>query len=197
MADELAGAVKQGGGRMTIFGVITILLGVGAMSAPLVPGLVIAKIIGFVLLAAGVARMIWAFSSDSFGQGVLKFAIGGLTLLCGLAIVGRPFFALASITIILAFYFIIDGIFEVMASLRLKPESGWGFLLFGGVVSLALGVMIWRDFPTSAAWVVGVFVGIKLLFAGLAMVTVGSAVRAVAGEATHSSQAVSQASEEE
>ena len=179
MTDELAGAVKQGGGKMTILGIMTIVLGVGALSAPMIPGVVLATIVGFVLLAAGIARVIWAFGSDSFGQGALKFAIGGLTLLCGLAILGEPFFALGTLTIILAFYFIIDGVFEIIGAFKIKPAGGWGFLLFGGIVSLALGLMIWRDFPSSATWVIGMFVGIKLLFAGLAMLTVGSTLRAV------------------
>ena len=121
--------------------------------------------------------MIWAFKSDSLGQGIFKFALGGLTLLFGLMMVGRPLVVLGSLTLLLAAYFIVDGIFEIAAALQLKPETGWGFLLFGGAVSLMLGLMIWRQFPLSGTWAIGVLIGVKLLFAGLEMIMVGSALK--------------------
>ena len=72
----------------------------------------------------------------------------------------------------------------MIAALRIKPDRGWGWLLFGGIVSLLLGLLIWREFPLSGTWAVGVLVGVKLLFAGLSIVTVGSAVRSAGKAAT-------------
>ena len=164
---------------MTVFGIVMIIFGLIAMAAPLMAGASLAMLIGIILLAAGVTRMVWAFKAETFGQGALKFAIGGLTLLAGLVVVARPLFALGTMTLILAAYFIVDGLFEILGAFQLKPAEGWGFVLFGGIVSLALGLMIWNQFPLSGTWAIGILVGIKLLFAGLMMVMMGSAARSM------------------
>lgn len=180
MSDPIAQAAKQGGGSTTVLGVVTIILGILAMMAPFMAGMSIAVLVGIILFAAGIMRMIWAFGAESFGQGLLKFAVGGLTLLAGILMLARPLFALGTITVFLAAYFIVDGIFEIIGAFQIKPITGWGWLLFGGIVSILLGIMIWREFPASGAWAVGVLVGVKLLFAGMQMVTIGSTVRGVA-----------------
>ena len=186
MSDPIAQAAKQGGGSMSVLGVVTIILGIVAMMAPFMAGMSIAVLVGIILVAAGIARMVWAFSAESFGQGLLKFALGGLTLLCGVLMLARPLFALGSLTLFLAAYFVVDGIFELVAAFRIKPAEGWGWLLFGGIVSLLLGIMIWRQFPVSGTWAIGILVGVKLLFAGMEMLTVGSVVRSAASAAADS-----------
>ncbi len=183
MSDPLAQTAEHGGGSMTIFGIVTIILGFIAMAAPLIAGKSVAILVGILLIAGGIARLVWSFQAESLWRGVLKFLLGGLTLLAGLMVVANPLFGLGMLTIMLAAYFIVDGIFEIIGAFQLKPAKGWGFLLFGGIVSLALGIMIWRQFPVSGVWAVGILVGVKLLFAGLSMVFLGSAVRQVGREA--------------
>lgn len=180
----MSDAAKQGGGNMTVLGIVTIILGVLSMFAPLLTGISVAILVGILMIAAGGARLVWAFGAESFGQGVLKFAIGGLTLVAGLIMVARPLYGVGVLTIMLAAYFVVDGLFEILGSFKLKPAPGWGWVLFGGIVSLALGIMIWRNLPEASAWVIGILVGVKLFFAGLMMITVGSSVRSVgvAGE---------------
>ena len=179
MSDPIAQTAKQGGGSMTIFGVVTIILGLLAMFAPMFAGTSIVIMVGILLVAAGIARMVWAVRADSFGQGLLKLAIGGITLAVGVLMLARPVLALGSLTIFLAAYFIVDGVFESIAAFQVKPAEGWGWLLFGGILSLLLGIMMWRQFPVSGTWAIGVLVGVKLLFAGIEMVFLGSSVRDV------------------
>ena len=172
--------VKAGGNKMTIFGVIAIILGILYLLAPGLIGTSVLTLMGLLVLAAGIVRMIWAFQAGSFGKGLLMFAIGGLTLLCGIALVANPLFASGVLTVILAVYFIFDGISEVVGGIRLRPEAGWGWMLFGGIVSVLLGIMIWAQFPLSGVWAIGILLGIKLFFVGLIMVMGGSAVRSIA-----------------
>ncbi len=178
--NKLTNTAKISGNRMTIFGVIAIILGMLAMLAPGLTGLSIALLLGFVVLAAGIVRIIWAFQAGSFVKGLFSFALGGLTLICGILLVANPLFASGVLTIILALYFIIDGIFEIAAGIRRRAEYGWGWLLFGGIVSLLLGLMIWAQYPLSGVWAMGILIGIKLFFIGLIMITGGSAARAIA-----------------
>ncbi len=179
MSDFAEGA-KAGGKSMTFFGVIAIILGMLSMMMPGLTGVSVVYLLGMIVLVAGIVRLIWAFQAGSLGRGLLMFAIGLLTLLAGFALLAHPLFASGVLTIMLAVYFILDGIGEIAAGIRVRPADGWGWLLFGGIVSLLLGLMIWRQFPLSGLWAVGILLGIKLFFIGLIMVTAGSAVRSIA-----------------
>lgn len=180
--NELKEAAKSGGNLMTVFGVIAIILGMLAMLTPGLTGMSVIIMLGVLVLLGGIVRIIWAFQAGSFGKGLLMFAIGGLTLLCGIALLANPLFASGVLTILLAAYFIIDGIFEIVAGIQLRPGSGWSWMLFGGIVSILLGLMIWGQFPLSGVWAIGILLGIKLFFVGLIMIMGGSAVRSMAKE---------------
>ena len=176
-------SVKSGGTGMTIFGVIAIVLGMICMLAPGLTGLSIITFVGVLVLLGGIVRMIWAFKAGTLGKGLLTFAVGGLTLLAGVVLLANPVFASGVLTIILLVYFIVDGIAEISAGMQNRPESGSGWLIFGGIVSILLGIMIWRQFPLSGMWAIGILFGIKLFTSGLIMVTGGSALRRVAKRA--------------
>ena len=167
------------GKGMTAFGVIAIILGMLAMLAPGLTGFSVTLLIGVLIIAAGIIRMVWAFRAGSFGRGVLVFGIGLLTLICGIALVANPLFASGVMAVMLAIYFILDGIFELGLAFQLRSESGWGWMLFGGIVSILLGIMIWKQFPLSGAWAIGTLLGIKLFFVGIIIITTGTAVKAL------------------
>jgi uncharacterized membrane protein HdeD (DUF308 family) len=176
---NVATKVESGVRRMTMFGVICIILGLIAMAIPALTSLSAALAVGLLVTAAGFLRMLWAFGAGSFGRGLLGLAIGFLTLLCGLAMVANPLFSLGVLTLVIAIYLIADGVAEIIGSFRMGG-SGRGWLLFGGIASIVLGLMIWRQFPLSGAWAIGVLLGVKLLFVGIAMVTGGSALKSLA-----------------
>ena len=178
--NQLTDAAKAGGKRMTIFGIISIILGMLAMLVPGLTGLSVVLLMGGFVLLAGIVRIIWAFRAGSLGKGLLMFAIGGLTLLCGIVLLANPLFASGVLTFLLAAYFVIDGISEITAGFRLRPELGWGWMLFGGIISIWLGIMIWGQFPLSGVWAIGILLGIKLFFVGLIMVMGGNALRSMA-----------------
>ena len=113
-------------------------------------------------------------------QGLLFALFGVLSLVAGGYMMSQPVAALATLTLFLAAYFVASGILQIVAGFRARPEPGWGLVAFGGVVSLVLGVIIWRQFPISGIWAVGTLVGIQLLFSGWTLIAVGGlAKRAV------------------
>jgi uncharacterized membrane protein HdeD (DUF308 family) len=176
--NNLTEAAKAGGKRMTAYGVIAIILGMLAMLAPGLTGISIAMLLGGLVVLSGIVRMIWAFQSGTLGRGLWMFAIGALTLLCGIALLANPLFASSVLTVLLAAYFLLDGVCELAAGLGRMGDGG-GWLLFGGTVSVLLGVMIWAQYPLSGAWAMGTLLGIKLFFVGLTMITAGSTVRSM------------------
>jgi uncharacterized membrane protein HdeD (DUF308 family) len=175
---------KTTGRRMTVFGIITIILGLFAMAAPAITGLSIAMIVGVLVIIGGILRMVWAFSAGSFGKGLLVFAVGCLTLLCGLALVTNPLFASGFLTAFLAVSLFADGVAELVGAFRVDRGSGRLWLIIGGIASIALAVMIWRQFPISGSWAIGILFGVKLLFVGMAMIAGGGTVRTIAKAAS-------------
>ncbi len=172
-------AASQAG---TVWGFATVILGVLAIMAPMVSGIAVSLMVAILLMAAGIARTTFAFKAESFGKGVLVFLFGGVTILFGLLMLARPLLGLASITLVLVSYFLADGVMEIVAAFRFKPEQGWGWMLVGGLVTLALSVLIGLEWPFSGAWAIGVLVGVRLLFAGWSMIALGSIGDAIADE---------------
>jgi uncharacterized membrane protein HdeD (DUF308 family) len=161
-----------------VIGIATMVLGVLAMLTPLFTGLSVVFIVGLIVLAGGIVRLVWALQSSPSDHKTFKMVVSILTLLCGLLLTLNPVFASAVLTLLLAIYFVFDGVLEIATALNRRPDRGWGWLLAGGIASLLLGVIAWRQYPLSGAWAIGVLLGLKLCFIGLIMFTVGSRVRA-------------------
>lgn len=174
--DETKNGVQSTGKHMTSFGVVVIILGMLAMLAPGLTGFSVLVMLAVLVMGTGILRIIWAFKSGSFGRGVLMFLGGGLTLACGLAMLANPLFTMGVLTLVLISYFIVDGVCETIAGFQ-NWGGGGGWLLFGGIVSILLGVLLWRQFPLSGVWAMGTLLGIKMFFIGLTMITTGTAVR--------------------
>lgn len=174
---DLSNAAKRGGSSMSVFGVVCIILGILCMLAPGWTGMSIAVLVGLLVLLAGILRVTWAFRAASPRRGLWSFAVGALMVIAGLMLVTDPILASGLLTILLAAYFIVDGIVEFAAGSRLQPQAGAGWLMFGGILSIILGALIWAQFPLAGAWAIGILLGIKLLMVGGIMVVAGSALR--------------------
>lgn len=180
---ELLSTIKTHAGVGIAVGIFIAVAGVLALIAPFAAGLSVAIAVGILLVISGFSRLFLAFKMGSFGRGLLIFVLGALSVFAGGYMVARPGMALATLTIVLAAYFIVDGVFEIIWAFRLRPIKGWGWTLFSGIVALALGIMIWRQFPVSGVWAVGTLAGIHLIFGGSSIASVCSATRSAAKEA--------------
>ena len=173
--NDVRSEIKSGASSMKWMGILTIIFGILAMMMPFVTGQSVLMLIGILVMAGGILRLIWAFKAGSLGKGILVFAIGVLTLLAGFWIITEPFIAAGALTIVLAVYFFADGLLEIIAAFSVAEGKGW--LIFDGVVTVILGVLLFMGFPLSGPLAVGVLLGIKLLLAGITMLTLGSAVK--------------------
>jgi uncharacterized membrane protein HdeD (DUF308 family) len=170
--------LQKAGGNMKIMGVLTIVFGILAISMPWVAGQSILLLVGILVMGGGVTRMIWAFKAGSLGKGILAFLIGVLTLLAGVAIIAHPLMSSAVLTILLAFYFFIDGLSELLAAFAMPGgQEGKGWLMFAGAITILLGFAIWSGIPLAGTVAIGVLLGIRLLLAGMTMLTLGSAAK--------------------
>ena len=134
------------------------------------------------MVSAGVAKSIYAFQADTFSQGMGRFLSGGITLLCGSLIFFMPDMGLMSIAMILAIYFIAEGVVEIVSGFKLRPVSGWGLLVFNGLLSLVLGAVILSDWPVSGQYAVGILIGIRFMAAGWNIIALSMITNAVASD---------------
>ena len=168
--------VAQASKGAKIWGWIILIAGILAVASPFVSGVAVAILVAILLIVAGVVRLMHAFQGGGFWTGLF----GVLAVVAGAVMLARPLLGLASLTIVLMAYFLAEGICEIVAALQARPAEGWGFVLFGGIVSVILAFLIWNQWPLSGAWAIGILVGIQLIFAGMTMITVGSALKEAA-----------------
>ena len=159
-----------------IWGWVVLIAGVFALISPLVAGAFVTVMVGAMMLIAGITRVIDAFQGGGFWSGLF----GAVYCIVGLKIILTPLPGLLALTMILVIYFLVVGITEIIAAFKIRPVDGWGYLLFSGIVSVLLSLMIWNQWPLSGAWAVGVLVGIQLMISGMTMITVGSALKNIA-----------------
>jgi uncharacterized membrane protein HdeD (DUF308 family) len=158
-----------------ILGIATVVAGFLATIAPLLTGQWVAIMVAILLIAAGIARTIFAFKAESWGKGILAFLLGILTVFAGLILLANPMMALATLTLMLTAFFFADGIIEVITAFRLKPLQGWGWMALSGVMSIVLGFMLARQWPLSSLWAIGILLGVRLLFTGWSIIAIGMA----------------------
>jgi uncharacterized membrane protein HdeD (DUF308 family) len=169
----------SGRGCMVAFGILSIFAGMAAIGSPFLTGALVTTIIGISLLVGGVMELLVAFSAGGWKKGVWAFLSGLLAMVAGGLVIAHPVVGAAMIGIILIVFFLMDGITRSILAFQLKPMPGWGWQLFSGVISVALGIMLWQGWPLSGMWAIGVLIGIRILFAGFGILFLTSAAVAV------------------
>jgi uncharacterized membrane protein HdeD (DUF308 family) len=164
---------RQASKQSIVFGAVLTVLGIFAVLAPMFTGVAVTALVGMLLLAAGFVEVIFAFQADSFGKGVLRFLFGGLGVLAGMVVIATPVASLGVLTLVLAAFFLASGGIDVVLALKLRPKDGSGWMLFSGIVSIALGVLIALQMPVSGLWAVGLYVGVRLLMHGWVLMALG------------------------
>ena len=161
---------------MRLFGILVLILGFASLLSPLASATVAATLVGIFLIIGGVVRLVGGIRSDAAGR-IWAVILGVVMVVGGTGMFALPAIGVLSISLLLAIYFLADGIIEIFAAFRLKPARGWSALLFSGIVTLLLAWLIWSQWPLSGAVAVGVLVGVRLIFAGATMIMLGSALR--------------------
>lgn len=159
-------------------GTLVVVLGLAAIGSSVAATLTTVLLFGVLLVVAGVVQAVNAFLARSWG-GVFVHALGGvLHVLVGGFMVEHPMRAAAVLTLVLAAAFLVGGAARLLfAATHSFPGRGW--VVFNGLVTLLLGVSVWQGWPAASLWVIGLFVGIELVFSGWSLVVLGLTARAV------------------
>lgn len=179
VSTPLLDGIRDNASAAVTAGVVLLIAGILSIAAPLAAGLSITIMVGVLLAIGGISECALAFKAGAFGRGLLMFVVGLLMTLAGLYMVMQPAAGLISLTMILVFYLVVTGVFELLIALQVRPADGWGWLMFNAIVTLLLGIMLWRQFPLSGVWAIGVLFGIKMVFSGWALIFIGRNVKQV------------------
>ena len=178
-ATELLKEIGKNSRAAVISGIVLVIAGFLAIGSPFVAGLSITVMVGAMLTIGGIGQCFLAFKTGAFGKGLLVFVLGVLMAMVGIFMMQQPVAGLAKLTLFLMAYLIASGALETVVAFQLRPAAGWKIELFNGIVTLILGIMLWRQFPLSGAWALGVLLGIKMMFSGWAMILIGRSAKAL------------------
>jgi uncharacterized membrane protein HdeD (DUF308 family) len=171
-------ALSRNWGWLLALGILLIILGVFAIGAPVVATIAFQVMLGWLLVIGGIAEAIHAFMAQNWRGFLFELLSAILYVVVGALLLFNPLLGAAALTLLLAVFLVVEGIFKIIMALRVRDHRGWGWLLASGILSLILGAMIWAQWPTSGLWVIGLLVGIQLLFTGWSLVMLALAARA-------------------
>lgn len=155
------------------------LVGILAMAAPVVTGLSVSIALGALLVVVGIVHGVHAFTTRGWRGSIWQAALAAVSVLAGLAVLAAPAVALVTLTLALVAYLLVDGIVELGTAMRMAGSPGRASIAISGGISLVLAGLLWTGFPATAAWAIGLLVGVSLLVTGVSMVSVAMASRPV------------------
>lgn len=157
-------------------GVVLIISGIAALSSAFLMTIFSVKVLGVLMCTSGILEAIYAFSCKQWGGFFVNLLTGLLYVVVGFMLVGNPAESAVALTLLVSLLLIFGGIFRIAVALVVRFPN-WPWLLLHGVIILLLGLSIWRGWPLTGLWVIGLFAGIDMLFNGLSLVMLGLAVR--------------------
>jgi uncharacterized membrane protein HdeD (DUF308 family) len=179
--NQYQNAFSANWGTFFLWGLLLVVLGILAISAATMSTMISIIFLGSLLLMGGVVVVIDAFTFwwKKWSGFFLILLLGVLYIIVGGMLIKSPLVASISLTLFLGIFYLIIGIFRVIYSFSLRvPSWGWGF--FSGVISAILGLLILSSWPQSGLYIIGLFVGIDLLFVGWSYIMTSLAARALA-----------------
>jgi uncharacterized membrane protein HdeD (DUF308 family) len=162
--------------QILILGLVSIVIGILAISSTFVATMASVVVFGVLLMIAGFSEVIHALMVRSGKGFALHLLAAALYLIVGLVMLEDPVRAATVLTLLIAASFFVGGLLRILFSVVLRFPA-WPWVLLHGVIDMFLGVVILSGWPESSLWVIGLFVGIDLLFHGLSWVTLGLALR--------------------
>jgi uncharacterized membrane protein HdeD (DUF308 family) len=182
-ADTLSKTLRRGTGLAIAWAVILILCGIFSLALPLIAGISAAIFLSILILIAGIIHLTTAPVSGGFGGYLWRTLLGIVYIIGGIWLFMHPVIGLISFTFVLGIMFVIEGILALISFFSFRKTAGSGWLLFDGIVTLLLALLILDRWPSSAAWAIATIVGVNLLISGITRLMAFLAVRRFLNEA--------------
>jgi uncharacterized membrane protein HdeD (DUF308 family) len=177
-------ALRAKWGWIVALGVIFMIAGIIALGSVVMATVSAVLIVGIMMIMAGVAEIIAAFNVKDWGKFALWMLLGLLYVAAGVICIVDPLAAAVILTLMVGAALVVGGILRMVLAWNMR-EAGkpWGWVVVSGIISLLLGFMIIAQWPYSGVYVLGIFLGIDLIFIGSGWIAIGLALRQRAARA--------------
>lgn len=173
---ELA-PLRAKSGWIVALGVMYLVAGFIALGSVAMATVASVFIVGIMMVLAGAAEIVNAFQVKSWGKFVLWLLLGVLYVVAGIAAFENPLLAAAILTLVLGVALVVSGIMRVILAFGMREGMPWVWIVFSGVITFFLGVIILAHWPISSVYVLGLLLGIDLVFAGIGWIGLGLGFR--------------------
>ena len=184
---EIKDALTKSWKLLLTAGIISVVLGAIAIIVPPLASVTITYLVGILLLIGAVAFVAEAISRGSTGHRIWSALLAVLYVFAGVWLIINPVSGTITLTWILAIFFLLIGVLRLIAGIASRgkvPNAGW--TIINGVLSILIAVLVIGDLPSSAAWAIGLLVGIQLLFDGIALIATAMAGKQLAESGSNS-----------
>jgi uncharacterized membrane protein HdeD (DUF308 family) len=171
--------IRKAAGWSILWGVLMLICGILAIALPLASSIGIVIVVGWLILLAGASHLIFAFHSHGIGAVLWQILLAILYGAAGIYMLLNPLLGLLSLTLVLAVFLLVEACLEIALYFKIRRIANSGWVLFDGIVTLLLAILIWAQWPSSSAWIIGTLVGISLIFSGISRIMLSAAIRGV------------------
>ncbi|MCP8939036.1 HdeD family acid-resistance protein [Alsobacter sp. SYSU M60028] len=171
------GTLRAKWGWLVALGVLMALCGLFALGNAVLATFTVVIFAGAAMIVSGIGEIIHGFAVKTWSKFFLWVLVGLLYVVAGIVTVSMPLVSAVVLTLFVGAALIASGIVHIVLAFQMKEGAPWGWVALSGVVTLLLGVMILAGWPVSGLTVLGVFLGIDLLFTGASWIAVGLALR--------------------
>jgi uncharacterized membrane protein HdeD (DUF308 family) len=158
---------------------LLIVFGMVAIGSPFLAAVAVNAVIAWLIVLAGVVHVMLAFRAHGAGNMVWKLLVGLAYVFFGAYLIMHPLLGVATLTLVLASLFLIEGVLNIILYFKMRSAGGASWVLVDGIITLFLGLMIYMQWPWSAAWAIGVLVGVSMIISGVTRVMLSLSVRKV------------------
>jgi len=153
-------------------GIFFIILGLCAVLIPQFFTVAIVVFLGWIILFGGIVQISRAFMFSDMPGFVLWLFMGILQVVVGYLFIAEPAAGVLTLTMLITLFFALEGIAKISLALMMRPLANWGFILFSGITALVFALIIWISWSESAHWLLGLLLGINMIFMGWSLVKI-------------------------
>ena len=172
--------LKAKWGWIVALGVVYVIAGVIALGSVVMATIASVYVVGIMMLLAGLFEVINAFQIKTWGRFLFWLLLGILYIIAGFVAFDNPLLTAVWLTLILGAALVASGLMRIFLGFNMQGGTPWGWVVASGVITLLLGVIILIHWPVSSLYVLGIFLGVDLVFAGASWIGVGMGLRQVA-----------------
>lgn len=168
-----------------VWAILLIICGTLAIASPAIAAVAVNIFLAWLIIFAGVVHIIIAFHAHSAGSLVWKLLVGLAYIFFGGYLLLHPVVGVASLTFVIAVLFLIEGVLDFILFFKMRTDHGSGWVLFDGIITILLGLLMYLQWPSSSAWAIGTLVGVSMIISGWTRLMLSLAVRRAVTVAAH------------